>query len=721
EDVARNVAGLTVQNLGPGQSQVAIRGVSAGQIVRDQPGVKEQVGVYLDESVISLSLFTPDLDLLDMNRVEVLRGPQGTLFGSGSLSGTVRYITNQPELGVNEGYGEITGNFLDDGDFGGAIRGMFNTELGEKSALRVAYWAESFGGFTDAATPNGRDEDVDEGTRFGVRAAMRFEPSERLTITPRLIYQDIDMDGFNRQDVYNILGNEFTTTRPQVRLGEREQYRQLEENFSDEFLLVDATVEYDFDAMTLTSVTSITDRDILVFRDATALTASITAQPNILDQPESVYTLDAPLSDTTDVEVFTQELRLASNTDDPLQWVAGFFYSDIERQYGQSLDVTGFEAATGIPTAGVLNGTDVLFFSDIPYDFTQIALFGEVSYEFSDRFNMAAGLRYYDFEEDRVLNFDGIFADQTIGQAGSTDADGFVPRVLASYALSDDVTLNGQISQGFRLGGINDPLNEPLCSPEDLATFGGRPDFEDEELWNYEIGIKSIVWDGRATFNAALFHQDIDDLQATLDAGTCSSRIIFNVPEASSTGIELEFTAQATDNFEFGVAASYVDAELGSTVTTTDPDGNVSVVGGIEDGNRLPTVPEFQMSANGTYTWDMSNGWEGFAIGSYQFVGDRFTQIGDQAPGFGTIDLTITPIGDPNQDTFSLDPELDDYQIVNFRLGARTADWEVALFINNLTDENAQLSLDRERGGRARLGYRTNPPRTFGITTRFNF
>lgn len=103
EDVARSVAGLSIQNLGPGQSQVAVRGVSAGQIVRDQPGVKEQVGVYLDESVISLSLFTPDIDLYDLNRVETLRGPQGTLFGSGSVGGTVRYITNQPVVGVQEG------------------------------------------------------------------------------------------------------------------------------------------------------------------------------------------------------------------------------------------------------------------------------------------------------------------------------------------------------------------------------------------------------------------------------------------------------------------------------------------------------------------------------------------------------------------------------------------------------------------------------------------
>src|ERR687887_500761 len=137
EDVAANVGGFTVQNLGPGQSQVAIRGVSAGQIVRDQPGVKEQVGVYLDESVISLSLFTPDLDLFDTNRVEVLRGPQGTLFGSGSESGTVRYITNQPEMGVARGFAEFGGSVLS-GDGGGDAKFGFNVPLGSTAALRVA-------------------------------------------------------------------------------------------------------------------------------------------------------------------------------------------------------------------------------------------------------------------------------------------------------------------------------------------------------------------------------------------------------------------------------------------------------------------------------------------------------------------------------------------------------------------------------------------------------
>src|SRR5258705_6380893 len=136
EGVAANVGGFTVQNLGPGQSQVAMRGVSSGQIVRDQPGVKEQVGVYLDESLISMSLFTPDLDLFDMNRVEVLRGPQGTLFGAGSESGTVRYITNQPKLGTTQRFGEFTGSSIGQGGSGGSGKVALNLPVSDTAPMR---------------------------------------------------------------------------------------------------------------------------------------------------------------------------------------------------------------------------------------------------------------------------------------------------------------------------------------------------------------------------------------------------------------------------------------------------------------------------------------------------------------------------------------------------------------------------------------------------------
>ncbi len=163
EDLARNVAGLAIQNLGPGQSQVSIRGVSAGQIVRDQPGVKEQVGVYLDDSVISLSLFTPDIDLFDLNRVETLRGPQGTLFGAGSVGGTLRYITNQPRLGAVEGLVEGNLNLVDGDDIGGHLKGAVNVPLGDTAAIRAVGYFTRFGGFVDALREGGSvDEDVND-------------------------------------------------------------------------------------------------------------------------------------------------------------------------------------------------------------------------------------------------------------------------------------------------------------------------------------------------------------------------------------------------------------------------------------------------------------------------------------------------------------------------------------------------------------------------------
>ncbi len=722
-DVAANVAGFTVQNLGPGQSQVAMRGVSAGQIVRDQPGVKEQVGVYLDESVLSLSLFTPDIDLFDVSRVEVLRGPQGTLFGSGSLSGTVRYITNQPQIGVSDSVGELSTSFIDDGGFGASAKAAVNAPLGETSAMRVTAYYTRYGGYIDAVQPDlSLDEDVNAGDRLGARVALRFEPSAALRITPRILYQQVDMDGWNRVDVFNILANPFTTTRPAVDLGEREQFIQFEEPFTDDFLLADLDVEYDFGPLTLTSITSYTDRDILVVRDATALTASITG--GTIGLPENVFTIDAPLDDATQAKGFTQELRLSSEAG-ALQWVGGVFYSDSDREYGQSLLVEGFETATGIPTAGAFGAArDVLFFSDLSYDFKQLALFGEATYAISDRTDVTGGIRWYDFEEDRVQTFDGIFAAPGT-TFGSVAADGFAPRVMLSYDATANTTLNAVISKGFRLGGINDPLNVPLCTPQDLITFGGRDTWEDEVLWNYEVGSKSTFRDGRTRFNVAAFHMDIEDLQATVTAGSCSSRVVFNVPEARSTGVEVEFEAIPNDAFDFALSASYTNSELESTLTSTDPEGNVTVVSGIEAGNRLPTVPEFQMAAAATYHWQIARGFAGYATGTYQHVGSRFTQIGDQAEGFGTVNLLAfdpNNIGGPlTQSTFRFDPELPAYDLINLRVGFLRGQWDTAFFINNVTDERALLASDQERGTLARVSFLTNQPRTFGISARVTF
>jgi iron complex outermembrane receptor protein len=346
----------------------------------------------------------------------------------------------------------------------------------------------------------------------------------------------------------------------------------------------------------------------------------------------------------------------------------------------------------------------------------------------SDRFSVTGGLRYYYFNEDKEQVFDGIFGNDNNGtslvsQPGSTNASGVAPRFIASYALAPDTNLNAQVSRGFRLGGINDPLNVPLCTPQDLVTFGGRDEWTDETVWNYEVGIKSKVLGGRGTLGVAGFYMDINDLQATVTAGSCSSRVVFNVPSARSQGFEVEFEAAPNSNLDFAVSTTYNDAEMRSTLTSTDSSGNVTVVSGIEKGRRLPTVPQFQFAGAATFQWSATSASLAYVTATYQHVGSRFTQVGDEDLGaLNLLSFAPNTIGGPlTQAVFRYDPELPAYDVVNLRVGLRRANWDVAAFINNLTDDKALLSLDRERGTRARIGFLTSQPRTFGVSTRFDF
>lgn len=723
EELSRNIAGLIVQNLGPGQSQVAIRGVSAGQIVRDQPGVKEQVGVYMDESVISLSLFTPDFDLYDLNRVETLRGPQGTLFGSGSVGGTIRYITNQPNLDETEGSIEVNLNTVTDGEEGGHLKGMINVPFADgKAALRLVAYATEYAGFIDALREGGgKKSDVNGGSVQGIRAALKIQPNDMLTITPRIIYQEIETDGFNRQEEFNLYANPFTTTRPAIQLGEREQFLQLNEEFSDETLLWDLTVSLSLDQFDITSVTSYLERDILVSRDASALTGSVSVD---LGYPEvGGVLLPSNLRDTTDLEQLTQEIRISSNNGGTFQWLVGVFYSDTERVYHQRLPTPGYAAVTDLvlgagTSAAVANGfpnLDSPFNSDLPYDIEQFSVFGEATWDVNDQVHLTVGGRFYDFDEKRVITTGGLFANGDSGQVDKTSSDGFNARVLASYDFNDEITFNAQASQGFRLGGVNDPLNSGLCTAGDLATFGSFQAYDDETLWNYEAGFKAS-FDNGINLNVAVFRAEIEDLQVTLDAGSCSSRISFNVEEAHSTGVEFELAVSPTDRLDLSLSGSILEAEFDDTVR----DELGAILGGVKKGNRLASVPDIQISGTATYSFPIAlfNGADAFVSAAVQYVGDRITQPSDQVAGSGVFVSGLAFGGATGNETTTLDLELDSYTLINLRFGINKDDWEAVLYINNVTDENANLSFDRERGGRARLGFRTNPPRTIGLVFR---
>jgi iron complex outermembrane receptor protein len=729
-ELARNIAGLTITDLGPGQSQVAIRGISAGQVVRDLVGgVKESVGVYLDESAISQALFTPDLDLFDLERFEVLRGPQGTLFGAGSSAGTVRYITRQPQLGQMEGAVEAGFTTGTDSDVGYNLRGVVNLPMGDTTALRVVGYYNDLAGFIDSVYPDrAKREDVNGGEKTGARVALLIQPNDNLSITPRVVYQKLETDGYPRIDAYNILGNPFTTTETPVDPGERGQVTQIPEGIDDEMTLADLVISWGLGGVTLTSVTSYTERDVVVVRDASQLTGSVSLTFGGIFPPPATpeeVRLNSPLIDTTNLELFSQEVRLASDGGDTFEWLVGAFYQDIDREYGQNLPTPGYDdflTSRGLPDSEGFNAPpNTPYFSQVPFTFKQKALFGEGTWHFNDQWALTGGVRYYDFDEDRVLTFVGAFADaEHLAEPASTSSDGFSPRVILAYEPNDDVLLSAQVSRGFRLGGINDPLNVGLCTAEDLLTFDGNPDFKDEKVLNYEVGAKTLLADGRVTLNGAVFFSDIDDLQVIADAGSCSSRIVLNA-QAESIGAEFELFARPNSNWDLGLSATWVQAEI--TETQTNAVG--APIAGIRDGNRLPTSPEFQAAASVTYNFPFTGTLEGFGNFTYQYVGSSYTQLADQEPGVGCVGCPgapgFFPFGDPTISSFEFDPQLPSYQIGNLRLGVRNDAWEAAVFVNNLWDERAFLSLDRERGFRARVAYLTNMPRTYGVSLRMNF
>ena len=732
EDISRNVASLTVENLGPGQSQVAVRGVASGQIARDQPGVKEQVGVYLDESVISLSLFTPDIDLYDLNRVETLRGPQGTLFGSGSVGGTIRYITNQPKLDRIEGSVEANVNMVEEDDLGYHLKGAVNVPLGPTAALRVVGYGTHYAGFIDAVGPAG-GKNVNDGHRIGGRAALLFQPVEQLKLTPRIVYQEVQANGFNREDVYNVLGNE--NTDPQYILGPRQQYLATREKFTDKTTIADLTASYDFGPVELTSVTSHTNRDVYVGRDATELTGFYSNAA--FGFPNAASNIPSNLVDTTKLKLWTEEVRFASTGSGPFQWVLGGFYSDGRRDYTQTLPTPGidtyinamFAAAcaadptcvTPTTTADLANG----FALNSPYNAayslnsTQKAIFGEASYEFS-QFKLTAGGRYYDFEETRKFKNGGIFTPQA-DETDKVKSDGFSPRGIVSWIPNRNLSVNFQVAKGFRLGGVNDPLNVPLCKGSDIDTFGGFQTFKDETLWNYEGGVKYSK--GPVTFNASAFYNDIKNLQVTLTAGTCSSRITFNVPKAHSQGIEAELSLRPAPGLDLSINGSVIDAKFDTTVSTVPsnsaPNGYIP---GLKKGNRLPTVPQFQMSANAAYTRHILPSADMLLTASFQYMGDRYTMPDDQEGNPRTVPHPSTINGALGNEVTVIDFTVPAYSLVNLSAGLEFYNGlSLTAYVNNLLDENARLAIDREADGLARLGWLVGQPRTIGLTARYAF
>ena len=733
-DLARNIAGLSIADLGPGQSSVAIRGVSSGQVTRDESSRKETVGVYLDESAISSALFTPDLDFFDLNRVEVLRGPQGTLFGSGSEGGTIRYITNTPNLTKLEGSVEASGGTIDSGSAQYSGKAMINLPIvTDKIALRAVGYYDRIGGFIDAIRPDGAiDKNVNDGKKYGGRVAVTLAPSETVTITPRVIYQKLRTYGFPRADVFNSFLNPYTTTRAPGIFGRYQQYDTTREGLSDNFLLADNKIDWDLGRATITSVSSYIHRKIDVLRDA-AQNIDVVTGSEIGIAGTSL--LSAPLFDHTKYHSFSQELRVASNGSGPFRWLIGGFYSSQEKRYGQTIDDPGFtdlfNEATGAgldaqASAPLSTDPDNIYVSSFNIRTKQYAAFGEASIDLTSRFTATGGLRYNNYKEARTavqtgfLNCGSSLTDCATPadlQHATTKSKGVNPRGILSYKVAPTVTLDAQVSRGFRLGGINDPLITGLCGT-DIAALGGRDirKFGDEHVWNYEIGAKTQTADRRATFNVSAYYIDINDLQVSARL-RCSSTIIVNVPKARTFGLEAEFSVRPTDHISFGANFSYNNSKVLKGVNIPDGTDGQDL---IQRGDRLPVSPRYQFSLNIAYERSIAGDISGFATGVFQYQSDTYSYLGDQRNN-STLPFEVL-FGRTAPLSVALPTTLPGYTLGNVRFGLRMKKtWEAAVFINNVWNERAELALDREGGGTGRVSYLINQPRTIGLDMRYNF
>lgn len=679
---------------GRGKTPISLRGINAGPVRVDDSVRAETVGFYFNDIPISEALYTPDIDFFDMQRVEVLRGPQGTLYGSGSLSGTVKLVSNMPNLKEWETKAEATLSNTAHGDGNQAFKAAVSAPIIEdKVALRLVGYSDDQGGFVDRIGPIAK-EDYNESDKVGGRAILTIKPSENLTLTPTFVYQKQDSEGTTADDVlsptYPALGGQPSLD------GEYEILTLAPDFFEDELSIYNLTAEYDLPWASVVSSTSYTDRDILFQQDFTWFLQSI------------FTTFPLPptwILDNKNIETFTQEIRLVSTGDGPLKWIGGIYYSDSDQDFGELVLMPG-ATDIGFDTSLFGGEGDILIETDYTTGVRQVALFGEVSYQLRDNLTATLGLRWFDLEQDFRLQARGILNGEITDREADTSDDGINPRFILSYEPSDRILLSAQASKGFRLGGPNDiiPVAGPASCQGDLDQLGLTTPpvaFDPETLWNYELAAKTLWADGRLLVNASAFYLDYQDIQID-DRLSCGRRLVFNSGKARSVGAELEIVARLMEGMELSIGSSVIDSELREDLPT----------GEAQKGDSLLFSPEFMFSASLYYTRPLSENMDGFFNIGYRHRSDAESFYNNPVDPTDPVD----PMGN----------KIDSQDLVNFRIGVLYNNWEVSAFVDNMFDERNVTAIEASRksvsnpSGARRLDL-LNRPRTFGLNVKVDF
>lgn len=660
DDFVRRVPGLAYNEAG-GRPHFVIRGLASENSNVNQQGTVTLYVNDLPQVDTYAPLGTTDLTLFDIERVEVLRGPQGTLFGSGSIGGAIRVITNKPKLDRFEGKVEMDASSVEDGGDGFGAKGMLNVPIGGKLALRVVGTHIERPGVVDQ--PLRGVEDADKVVSQGGRAALLFQATDDLAVTASVSYQDSKPEDTPMINATLPLGAPPT--------GDAYSSTGLvAEYVRDRTTISNVTVDWDLGFASLFSSTSYADKLALRVNDvsylASAFSADFTGEPFPIAENSHFQT-----------HAFSQELRLTSNGDGPLSWLVGAFYIDRNRKPIQ-LDWLVPGAEVGNPGL-TLGNTDYIILVDYHFKQQERALFGEVAYEFNDRWKLAVGGRAFENEDDRRYLINWAFGDGGNPHIRSSES-GFTPRVVLSYEPVDSLHFYMSATEGYRVGGPNEQR------PGRPLTYG--PD----SVWAYELGAKTSWFDNRLVVNTALFYNDWDDIQVSvLRLGTNSTE---NAGKAHTRGVELEVLAAPIERLQLSVALAYVDARSDTTNPGIDP-----ARGGISDGDRLPGSPRFTSSEAVRYTWPAA-----IAGGDF-YVDLAHRYIGEAQNGFNAGNPWVVQYGDWNQ--------------FDAKLGWARDRYELVLSVDNASNEDAVTNVIDTGGGTADIARLR--PRTVGLTGRVSF
>lgn len=701
ESYFRAVPSVSLVDGGAQRKVIILRGIAVEGDTRAQ----SLASVYVDDTLVTGGTYGLDPRIFDMERVEVLKGPQGTLYGGGSMSGSVRYITNKAN--TEEFSTNFAVDFADTAKGGGSqsLDAMVNIPLVEgKLGLRVVgFTGDRSGYYRNSYFDAGNQGQVDQS---GGRLSLRWDATENVSLTAGYMLDETEQNGD-----YDANGPDWQALS---------QDNRTSEQLTKDAEIATLVLDWDLGWAQLTSATA--RQENVSYRKQDVSTRSVVA-----DFPDTEMRL-AILDDTKD-EIITEELRLVSTPGEfgKFDWIVGYFYSDLESStdvgdyfgVGDEFVVPGageaFEAmhpgqeyVSTFPVGYVspfglaeVPGTrpDMLYREIVYANQRENSFFGELSYHFTDTLTGTVGVRESRTKTDS--GFTNQFADFDPDNPAAVGTETVVtepftePHTNWKYNLSwqrnSDQLFYLQAAQGFRVGtGSQPPTIQPTCQAIANERLGGPPSaVKSDTMWAYEFGTKLTFGDGRMRLNAAVFQNDWTDIQVEVFLGgsaTCNIGITQNAAAATGSGVEFDFAIAATDTLQLSFAGSIVDFSLDQDVESLNA----------ADGDRLPGHPKAQFTASADYSFGLGGDWNGFARAEVAYVGKITGQFN------GT---------DPR-------PTAGNYTLTNLRLGGQKGPWDIALYANNLFDKRGRL---HQQFGRAGILTLVTRPRTIGLSIRTRF